>query len=180
MIEQLIEAERALAHGLVDKAERLYRQVAELDPRSSIAVVGLARVALERGDDRTAYLEARRALAIDPESPAAQHLTMRLAEVMAGRGEALPEVPESSTSSAPEGTSAVHSEAASSAAASSASDSPPAPASPPAAQHPAPPAPAPAEPPAPSPAKPPAPTPAKPPAPRRRRSVVDRLLGRRR
>jgi Tfp pilus assembly protein PilF len=92
MIEQLIEAERMLSVGLVDQAERLYRQVAEHDPKSSIAVVGLARVALERGDDRTAYLEARRALAIDPDNPAAQHLVMRLAEVMDGRGETPPAV----------------------------------------------------------------------------------------
>jgi hypothetical protein len=92
MIETLIEAERALTHGLVDQAERLYRQVAENDPKSSIAVMGLARVALERGDDQTAYLHGRAALAIDPDNPAAQHLVMRLAEVMAGRGETLPSV----------------------------------------------------------------------------------------
>lgn len=90
MIEPLLEAERAMSFGLIDQAERLYRQVAERDPKNSIAVVGLARVALERGDDRTAYLEAKRASAIDPENPAAQHLVLRLAEVMEGRGEELP------------------------------------------------------------------------------------------
>ena len=92
MIELLVEAERALTHGLVDQAERLYQQVAASDPKSSIAVMGLARVALERGDDRTAYRHARAALAIDPENPAAQHLVMRLTEVMAGRGETPPSV----------------------------------------------------------------------------------------
>ena len=92
MIEVLIEAERALTHGLIDQAERLYRQVADNDPKSSIAVMGLARVALDRGDDRTAYLHGRAALAIDPDNPAAQHLVMRLTEVMAGRGETLPDV----------------------------------------------------------------------------------------
>jgi hypothetical protein len=92
MIEQLLEAERMLSFGLVDNAERLYRQVATHDPKSSIAVVGLARVALERGDERTAYVEARRALAIDPDNPAAQHMVMRLTEVMAGRGETPPDV----------------------------------------------------------------------------------------
>jgi hypothetical protein len=90
MIEPLLEAERLLSVGLVDQAERLYRSVAERDPGSSIARMGLARVALERGDDRTAYVDARRALEIDPDNPAAQHMVMRLEEVIVGRGEALP------------------------------------------------------------------------------------------
>jgi hypothetical protein len=92
MIELLVEAERALTHGLVDHAERLYQHVAASDPKNSIAVMGLARVALERGDDRTAYLHARAALSIDADNPAAQHLVMRLTEVMAGRGETPPDV----------------------------------------------------------------------------------------
>jgi tetratricopeptide repeat protein len=102
MIEPLLEAERLLSVGLVDQAERLYRSVAEHDPGSSIALVGLARVALERGDDRTAYVEARRALAVDPENPAAQHMVLRLEEVIVGRGESIPGVglPESSTPAA--------------------------------------------------------------------------------
>jgi thioredoxin-like negative regulator of GroEL len=103
MIELLVEAERALTHGLVDQAERLYQQVAASDPRSSIAVMGLARVALERGDDRTAYLHARAALSIDPENPAAQHLVMRLTEVMAGRGETPPSVETAPSVEAPPG-----------------------------------------------------------------------------
>src|SRR5262245_55851688 len=90
MIEQLLEAERMLSVGLIDQAERLYRTVADHDPGSSIAVVGMARVALERGDDRTAYLEAQRALAIDPENDAARRMVSRLEEVMAGRGETPP------------------------------------------------------------------------------------------
>ena len=92
MIELLLQAERALSVGLVDQAERLYRQVAEADPRSSIAVVGLARVALERSDDPEAYRQSRRALAIDPENVAARRLVDRLEEVFVTRGEALPEV----------------------------------------------------------------------------------------
>lgn len=90
MMEMLVEAERYLSHGLLDHAERLFRQVADADPKSSIAAVGLARVALERGDDATAYAFARRGLAIDPENPAAHHLVLRLEEVAGGRGVALP------------------------------------------------------------------------------------------
>jgi Tfp pilus assembly protein PilF len=144
MIEPLLEAERAMSFGLVDQAERLYRQVADHDPKSSIAVVGLARVALERGDERTAYLEARRATEIDPENPAAQHLVMRLTEVFEGRGEP---VPEAAAEGAPR-----------------ASDVP-------AGPRPAP---------TPAPAATAAPTPAAPRPARTRRSLVDRLLGRRR
>ena len=90
MMELLVEAERYLSHGLLDHAERLFRQVADADPKSSIAAVGLARVALERGDDARAYAFARRGVAIDPENPAAHHLVLRLEEVVHGRGEALP------------------------------------------------------------------------------------------
>lgn len=86
MIELLIEAERALSVGMVDRADQLYRQVADADPHSSIAVVGLARVALERRDDLGAYLLARRALRIDPENDAARRLATRLEEVLATRG----------------------------------------------------------------------------------------------
>ena len=87
MIELLLEAERALSFGRVDRAEELYRQVAASDPRNSIAVVGLARVALERADDLGAYMLARRALVIDPENEAARRLALRLEEVLATRGE---------------------------------------------------------------------------------------------
>ena len=135
MIEPLLEAERAMSFGLLDQAERLYRQVADHDPGNSIAVVGLARVALERGDERTAYVLARRALTIDPDNPAAQHLVMRLGEVFEGRGEALPE---------PEAPPATNPGVAS-------------------------PTPAIRE-----------PAPAAAPRPRKRRSALDRLLGRRR
>jgi tetratricopeptide (TPR) repeat protein len=91
MIEILLQAERALAVGLVDQAERLYRQAADADPRNSIAVVGLARVALERADEPEAWRQAQRALAIDPENVAAQRLADRLEEVWAYRGESLPD-----------------------------------------------------------------------------------------
>ena len=91
MIELMLEAERAMAVGLLDQAERHYAQVAAADPKNSIAVVGLARVALERGDQRATYVFARRALALDPENPMASHLVRRMAEQIEGRGESLPE-----------------------------------------------------------------------------------------
>lgn len=87
MIELLLEAERALSFGRVDRAEELYRKVVESDPHNSIAVVGLARVALERTDDLGAYALARQALGIDPENEAARRLAARLEEVLATRGE---------------------------------------------------------------------------------------------
>lgn len=90
MIELLLQAERALAMGLVDQAERLYAQAVAADPRNSIAVVGLARVALERTDDAEAYRRAREALAIDPENAAAARLAGRLEEVYATRGLPVP------------------------------------------------------------------------------------------
>ena len=93
MIELMLEAERALAVGLLDQAERHYAHVAAAEPKNSIAIVGLARVALERGDQRGAWTFARRALALDPDNPMASHLSQRMAEIMRGRGEALPDEP---------------------------------------------------------------------------------------
>jgi hypothetical protein len=85
VIEALLQAERLLVHGMVDQAERIYTSALEQDPLNSIAVVGLARVALERGDDRLAYEQARRALEIDPENAAAIRLELRLSEVLSRR-----------------------------------------------------------------------------------------------
>jgi len=82
MIELLLQAERALSVGLLDRAETLYRQVARADPLNSIAIVGLARVTLDRGDDVEALALARRALEIDPENDAAIRLAARLEEVI--------------------------------------------------------------------------------------------------
>jgi hypothetical protein len=90
MIELLLEAERALSVGLLDRAEKLYAQVAAADPRNSIAVVGLSRVALDRGDERRALELAREALALDLENVAAERMVARLEEVIEYRGEPLP------------------------------------------------------------------------------------------
>lgn len=81
-----------MSFGFLDRAEALYRQVADADPRNAIAVVGLARVTLERGDDLGAYLLARRALKIDPDNDAARRLALRIEEVMRTRGDAVPDV----------------------------------------------------------------------------------------
>lgn len=93
MIELLLQAESALSLGLLDRAETLYRQVAAADPRNSIAVVGLARVALERRREIEALELARRALAIDPENTAAQRMVQRLEEVLRHLGVELPPGP---------------------------------------------------------------------------------------
>jgi hypothetical protein len=87
MIESLLQAERLLIHGMVDQAERIYAHAVELDPRNAIAVVGLARVALEHGDERLAYDRACSALEIDPRNAAALRLEARLSEVFAARDE---------------------------------------------------------------------------------------------
>jgi Tfp pilus assembly protein PilF len=86
MIELMLEAERALVAGRLDQAERLYWQAVETDARNAIAIVGLARVALERGDERTAAEFARRALALDPENATALRLDARLRGRPAGGG----------------------------------------------------------------------------------------------
>ncbi|MBI3746643.1 MAG: tetratricopeptide repeat protein [Chloroflexi bacterium] len=74
MIELLLVGDRLLEAGDLDHAERIYRQVAEADPRNAIAVVGLARVAAARGDAAEAAHLAARALAIDPDDVAARRL----------------------------------------------------------------------------------------------------------
>jgi uncharacterized protein HemY len=89
-MEVLVQAEQALGMGLLDRAERLYRQAAEADPRNAVAVTGLSRVALDRGDDAGALRLAWRALAMDPQNAVARRLAERLEEVLRTRGDTLP------------------------------------------------------------------------------------------
>jgi tetratricopeptide (TPR) repeat protein len=74
MFELLLQADKALASGLLEQAEKTYWQLIELDPTNAIAVSGLARVAMERGDKRMAREFAVRALAIDPDSILARRI----------------------------------------------------------------------------------------------------------
>jgi len=89
MIELLLNAENALALGLLDSAERTYRTVLEADPRNGIAAVGLSRVALERGDEAGALALARAALEIDSENATARRMIDRLEEVARFRDDAM-------------------------------------------------------------------------------------------
>ena len=88
----LLQADRLLTVDMVDQADAIYRRVAEQDPRNAIAVVGMARCALARGEDQEAYRLAARALDIDPENDMARRMTARMAEVLTYRGETLPDV----------------------------------------------------------------------------------------
>ena len=72
--------------GLVDQAERaLPRRPSTADPRNSIAVVGLARVALGARRRPDGAPSAAQALEIDPENAAAIRLAARLEEVIRHR-----------------------------------------------------------------------------------------------
>ena len=83
MIELLLVADGLLTAGELDRAERIYQQVAEADPRNAIAVVGLAHVAHARGLSEAAADFLWRALEIDPEDQAAQRLAMVWADARA-------------------------------------------------------------------------------------------------
>jgi tetratricopeptide (TPR) repeat protein len=89
MIELMLQAEQTLGLGLLDQAERMYSQAAAADPRNAIAIIGLARVRLEREDRPGAHELALRALAIDPENSMALRMEARLREVLAGEGVAV-------------------------------------------------------------------------------------------
>jgi len=101
VIEQLLRAENALALGLLDQAQQIYAQTLAHDPANAIALVGLSRVALERGDERASLGFARRALAIDPENGQAGRMVDRLEEVIRERGDAIPQEAPSTTTPMP-------------------------------------------------------------------------------
>jgi hypothetical protein len=94
MIELLLQAERALGTGAFDVAERLYWQAIDADSQNAIAIVGLAKVARLKGDDRTAIAFGRRALKVDSENAVARKLVAELeAEHPEGRSAVATEPP---------------------------------------------------------------------------------------
>jgi hypothetical protein len=100
MFELLLQADRALSGGNLDQAERTYWQLSELDPTNAIAIAGLARVALERGDIRLARIFAVRAQVMDPENVAATRIIETIDEFTAGAPSELQPIPEDPTLSA--------------------------------------------------------------------------------
>jgi tetratricopeptide (TPR) repeat protein len=74
MFELLLQADKSLAAGALVQAERTYWQLVDLDPSNAMALAGLARVALARGDQRLSQDFAERALRIDPENVAARRV----------------------------------------------------------------------------------------------------------
>jgi len=83
--EKQIKADRLLNYGLLDQAEQLYEEVLVAEPTNVEAAFGLARVALERGDEQLAHERARRAVVINPRFDDAVRLERRLAEIIAAR-----------------------------------------------------------------------------------------------
>jgi thioredoxin-like negative regulator of GroEL len=83
--EKQIQADRLLVYGLLDQAERLYGDVLRAEPNNSEAAFGLARVALERGDDQLASERVQVALRLNPHNDDARRLANRLAEIIDAR-----------------------------------------------------------------------------------------------
>ena len=90
MFELLLQADKALADGALDQAERTYWQLIELDPTNAIAVAGLARISLERGDERLARTLADRALGIDPDGLVARRVLEAISGGETGSSEPAP------------------------------------------------------------------------------------------
>lgn len=67
------QADKALQSGNLDRAERLYRQVAHADPRNIFAFIGLGDIALARKLPEQAWLNYRKAFIIEPANESAQN-----------------------------------------------------------------------------------------------------------
>jgi thioredoxin-like negative regulator of GroEL len=72
-------------YGLLDQAEALYAEVQDAEPGNSEAAFGLARVALERGDEQLAYERVQAAIRLNPRNDDAQRLAKRLDEILNAR-----------------------------------------------------------------------------------------------
>ena len=83
--EKQIQADRLLLYGLLDAAERLYEEVLGSDPNNSEVAFGLARVALERGDEDLALERAQVALRLNSRNDDARRLVERLGEILSAR-----------------------------------------------------------------------------------------------
>jgi hypothetical protein len=83
--EKQIQADRLLLYGLLDQAEQLYAEVLRVEPTNSEAAFGLARVALERGDEILAYERAQVATSLNPRDDDARRLADRLGEILESR-----------------------------------------------------------------------------------------------
>lgn len=92
MIEPILEADRLLLYGMLDRAEALYLGVLEADPKSGFALVGLARVAAERGDHAGTYRFSTEAVRVDASNAIAHALAVRSAELLARGGKPVPTV----------------------------------------------------------------------------------------
>jgi hypothetical protein len=89
--EKQIQADRLLMYGLLDQAERLYGEVLRAEPSNSEALFGLARVALERGDERLALERAQVASRLNPSDDDARRLADRLGEIVETRRSGAPQ-----------------------------------------------------------------------------------------
>lgn len=85
--ERLLQADRLLIVGLVDRAADAYHVVLAGEPDNAQAIIGLANCEIERGNDRGAYDLAVRALRLDRGNGVARRMEERLAEVLATRGQ---------------------------------------------------------------------------------------------
>jgi tetratricopeptide (TPR) repeat protein len=83
--EKQIQADRLLVYGLLDQAEALYNEVLAKEPANVEVAFGLARVALERGDEQLAYELVQRAVKINPRFDDAVRLEQRLKEILSAR-----------------------------------------------------------------------------------------------